>query len=229
LRNLSTLCLDPGVTFFVGENGSGKSTLIEAIAIAAGFNPEGGSKSFQFAGRRSESDLHEAIRLHRGYRREKTGFFLRAESMFNLATEIERLDSIPAATPPVIDSYGGRSLHEQSHGESFLAVIRNRFGPQGLYVLDEPESSLSPQHQLAMLALIDRSVRTEGSQYIIATHSVLLMAYPSATIYLLSDTGIERTTYSETPHYRLVRDFVSSPERFFRHLFSDETAPPPPR
>jgi predicted ATPase len=98
LRNLSTLCLDPGVTFFVGENGSGKSTLIEAIAIAAGFNPEGGSKSFQFAGRRSESDLHEAIRLHRGYRREKTGFFLRAESMFNLATEIERLDSIPAAT-----------------------------------------------------------------------------------------------------------------------------------
>src|SRR5205809_1637962 len=126
VRRLKALALHPAVTFFVGENGSGKSTLLEAIAVAAGFNPEGGTKNFRFGTRISHSPLHEYLRLVKGIRRPKDGFFLRAESFFNVATEIERLDS-EGGGPRVIDSYGGKSLHEQSHGESFLVLMMNRF------------------------------------------------------------------------------------------------------
>jgi predicted ATPase len=153
IRELDELALDPKVTFLVGDNGTGKSTLVEAIAVTAGFNAEGGSKNFAFASRSSESELHRHIRIARGARRPRDGFFLRAESYFNVATEIERLDAEPGGAP-VIDSYGGLSLHEQSHGESFLALLRNRFGGDGLYILDEPEAALSPNRQLAMLALM---------------------------------------------------------------------------
>lgn len=143
-RNLHTLPLHPAVTFIVGENGSGKSTLLEAIAVAWGFNPEGGTKNFRFQTRGSHSNLHEYLTLVKGVRRPKDGFFLRAESFFNVATDIERMDAEPAPAPPIIDSYGGRSLHEQSHGESFFALMMNRFNGNAFYVLDEPEAALSP-------------------------------------------------------------------------------------
>lgn len=219
LRNLGTLRFHPRVTFLVGENGSGKSTLIEAIAVVAGFNPEGGSKAFNFETRRTESELHGVLQLVRGVRREKDGFFLRAESFYNVASEIDALDD---ERPGLLRSYGGKSLHEQSHGESFMALVLNRFRAEGLYVLDEPESALSPGRQLALLKIIDAHVRRRGSQFIIATHSPLLMAYPDAAIYHLDSDGVRTVEYEETEHYRVTRDFLNSRETFFHHLFRDE-------
>jgi len=134
VRNLDAVELHPKVTFFVGENGSGKSTLLEALAVSHGFNAEGGSKNFRFDTRQSHSNLHELLRVSKGIKKPRDGYFLRAESFFNVATEIERLDDEPFPAPPIIDSYGKKSLHEQSHGESFLALLMNRFGGQGLYI-----------------------------------------------------------------------------------------------
>jgi predicted ATPase len=212
------LPLHPKITFLVGDNGSGKSTLIEAIAVLAGFNAEGGSRNFAFSTRRSESKLHHCLRLVRGTRRERTGYFLRAESLFNVGTEIERLDR-GGGGPPIIGAYGGRYLHDQSHGESFLALIKHRFGPGGLYVLDEPEAALSPSRQLTLLSRMHELVTSGGSQFVIATHSPIVMAYPDATIFLLSTQGIEQVRYEDTEHYGLTKDFLLHRERFFRALF----------
>jgi len=210
VRALDDLALDPGVTFIVGQNGSGKSTLVEGIAVAAGFNPEGGTTNFGFATREdSVSPLAELLTLVRGVRRPKTGFFLRAESMFNVATEIENLGAE--------ESYGGVSLHEVSHGEGFLAIATNRFGPEGLYVLDEPEAGLSPRSCLALLARMHDLVG-EGSQFVVATHSPVLLAYPGALIYELDEDGIAPVAFEDTDVVRLTRDFLDSPERYFRHL-----------
>jgi predicted ATPase len=219
IHSLDELELDGKVTFLIGENGSGKSTLIEAIAVLAGFNAEGGSKNFRFGTRRSESCLHQFMRPVRGHVRPRDGFFLRAESYFNVATEIERLDKERAGGPPIIDSFGGVSLHEQSHGESFLALATNRFAGRGLYILDEPEAALSPQRQLTLLSIINELVEERASQFVIATHSPILMAYPKALIYRLAPTGIERVAYEDTEHYRITRDFLNSPERYFKTLF----------
>jgi predicted ATPase len=220
VRNLDVLKLHPRVTYFVGENGSGKSTLLEAIAVSCGFNAEGGTRNFRFGTRASHSDLHEYIRVAKGIRKPKDGFFLRAESFFNVATEIERLDS-EGMGPRVIDSYGGKSLHEQSHGESFLALMMNRFGGHGLYILDEPEAALSPQRQLAALARIHDLVHSD-SQFIIATHSPILMAYPEAYIYACSTDGIKLIDYYDTEHYRVMRDFVVNPKRMLDVLFAPD-------
>jgi predicted ATPase len=220
VRTLDELDLDANVTFLIGDNGAGKSTLIEAIAVVSGFNAEGGSRNFKFATRRSESPLHKHVRPVRGVKRPRDGFFLRAESYFNVASEIERLDEDehPLAGPPIIDHFGSVSLHEQSHGESFLALARHRFGGYGLYILDEPEAALSPQRQLALLAIIHELVEEARSQFIIATHSPILMAYPGAVIYRLDGDGIRRVRYEETEHYTITRDFLNSPERFFKTL-----------
>jgi predicted ATPase len=212
VRHLGTLELHPKVTFVVGENGSGKSTLLEAIAVAYGFNPEGGTRNFGFNTRRSHSCLHDYIRLSKGIKRPRDGFFFRAESFFNLATEIEHLDNEPAPAPPIIGSYGGKSLHEQSHGESFWALVMNRFGGRGFYVLDEPEAALSPQRQLALLSRI-HELANDDSQFIITTHSPILMAYPDAWVYQCSAEGIERVRYQETEHFQVMHDFVVNPER----------------
>lgn len=217
VRNLERLDFHPQVTFLVGENGSGKSTLIEALAVAAGFNAEGGSSNFRFATRRSESPLHQHIRLARGIRRPKTGYFLRAESFFNVATEIDRLDSEPSFGPKAIESYGGTPLHEKSHGESFMALVTKRFGANGLYILDEPEAALSPQRQLALLAVMN-DLTHQQCQFVISTHSPLLMAFPAARIYQLSETGISVVPYEETEHYFLTRDFLSNREKYFREI-----------
>ena len=211
LRNFDTLELHPAVTFLVGENGSGKSTLLEGIAAAWGFNPEGGTKNFRFATRSSHSDLHEYLLLAKSVRRPKDGFFLRAESFFNVASQIDDLG--------VVEFYGGRSLHEQSHGESFFALMTHRFGGQGFYVLDEPEAALSPARQLAMLSRMHELVQ-DRSQFIVATHSPLLMSYPDAWIYQINDDGIERVAYRDTEHYELTRSFLNSPESYLRGLLA---------
>ncbi len=220
VRNLEVMELHPDVTFLVGENGSGKSTLLEAIAVSYGFNPEGGTKNFHFGTRPSHSTLHEYIRITKGVRRPKDGFFLRAESFFNVATEIERLDS-EGDGPRVIDSYGGTSLHEQSHGESFIALLVNRFGGNGLYLLDEPEAALSPQRQLSALALI-HSLVNDDSQFIIATHSPILMAYPEAYIYQFFPDGTKRVDYYETEHYQVMRNFLTNPKRMLDVLLAPD-------
>jgi predicted ATPase len=200
------------VTFLVGENGSGKSTLLEAIAVAWGFNPEGGTRNFRFQTRRSHSTLHEYLRLVKKVPRPRDGFFLRAESFFNLATEIEHLDDEPSFGPPIIDSYGGRSLHEQSHGESFFSLMMHRFGGQGFYVLDEPEAALSPTRQLAMLVRLHELVR-DRSQFIIATHSPILMAYPNAWIYEIAANELRRVSYEQTEHYVVAKRFLNDSKK----------------
>lgn len=217
VRTLEQLDLHPKVTFLIGENGSGKSTLLEAIAISLGFNAEGGTKNFRFGTRASHSVLHEYLRLARGVARPRDGFFLRAESFFNVATEIEALDAEPSFGPPIINSYGRRSLHEQSHGESFLALMMNRFGGRGLYILDEPEAALSPQRQLAVLSRIHDLVQ-ESSQFIIATHSPILMAYPDAWIYECAPDGVRRVAYADTEHYQVTRSFLTNPKRMLDQL-----------
>lgn len=216
LANFEKIDLDLPVTFFVGENGSGKSTMIEAIAIAAGLNEEGGSQNFRFSSRSSASRLHSCIRLVRSVPRPRTSYFFRAESFFNVATAIEILDQEPGG-PPVINSYGGRSLHEQSHGESFFSLVKNRFGPRGLYILDEPESALSPGRQLSFICRMHDLVK-QGSQFIIATHSPILMAYPEAHIYSFCGSGIERVEYEETENFLITKDFLLHRENYLKRL-----------
>ncbi len=211
--------LDPKVTYLIGENGSGKSTLLEAIAVAAGMNPEGGSSNFAFSTRDSHSPLHGAIQLVRGARRPRTDFFLRAESLFTAATYLEKLNESPLDGDP-LHAYGGTSLHEQSHGESFLAVMINRFGPGGLYLLDEPEAALSTQNCLTCLRRV-HELLLEGSQFIIATHSPIILAYPGATIYACGSAGLERVSYEDAEPVRLTQSFLEARERFLAQLLAD--------
>lgn len=218
VRALDRLELHPKVTFFVGENGSGKSTVLEALAVSLGFNPEGGSRNFHFGTRVSHSVLHEYLRVAKGVRRWRDGWFLRAESFFNVATEIERLDEGPGG-PPVVNAYGGRSLHEQSHGESFLKLLHERFGGRSLFILDEPEAALSPQRQLDALVRLHALVGQE-SQFVIATHSPILMAYPDAWVYQFDAAGVRRIEAEETAHFRVMRDFMADPRRRLRDLLA---------
>lgn len=220
LRQLEKVDFSPTATIVVGENGSGKSTLIEAIAVAAGFNPEGGSRNFNFASRPTESSLVDAIRLVRGTRRPRTGFFLRAESFFNVATEVERLDSEPSFDGPIGPAYGDVPLHERSHGEAFLALALHRFFPNGLYVLDEPEAALSAQNCLTLLLRMHELI-SNGSQFVLATHSPLLMAYPGATIYSLTADGPVPTAFDDVQNVRLTRDFLARPDHYLRYLCDD--------
>ena len=221
VRNLQRLRFHPAMTYIVGENGSGKSTLLEAIAVALGFNPEGGTRNFGFSTRKSHSELWKHIRLAKGIRKPEDGFFFRAESFYNVATNIEELDREPAPAPPIIESYGGVSLHEQSHGESFMALAMNRFGGKGLYILDEPEAALSPTRQMTLLARMHELIQ-DDSQFIVATHSPILMAYPNATLYLLEEGGLREVSYTETEHYEVTKDFLNNHESMLRILMDGE-------
>ena len=199
------------VTFFVGENGSGKSTLIEALAISQGFNPEGGTKNFSFSTENSHSELCDYLRVARGFLYPRDGFFLRAESFYNVASNIDQMDREGGCGAPVIDSYGGVSLHKQSHGESFLALVENRFGGQGLYILDEPEAAMSPRGIIRLMQNMDELVRKD-SQFIIATHSPMLMAFPDAEVYQIKENGIDSVRFQDTDHYRTAVRFLQNPE-----------------
>ncbi|MBC6696141.1 AAA family ATPase [Terrisporobacter mayombei] len=205
IKELTSLKLHPGVTFIVGENGSGKSTLLEAIAIAYGFNPEGGTKNFNFSTYNSHSLLYKYIHLIKGIKTPKDGFFLRAESMYNLASNIDELD--------VIDSYGGRSLHQQSHGESFLSIMINRFSKNGLYILDEPEAALSPTRQMSMITRIHDLIN-ENCQFIISTHSPILMSYPNSIIYEIKNGRLKKTKLEDTEHYQITKSFLENKNKF---------------
>lgn len=221
VRELDELGFHPKVTYIVGENGSGKSTLMEAIAVALGFNAEGGTINFTFQTAETHSELHRYLKPVRGPRRPRDGFFFRAESYYNLATYLDELDSEIAPAPRLIDSYGGNSLHQQSHGESFFATFLHRFGGNGLYILDEPEAALSPARQLALLARMHDLIQ-DDSQFIIATHSPILMAYPDSIIYELTAEGIRTTTWEETEHYVITQQFLNNRDRMLRDLLSDD-------
>ena len=225
LKKLGKLEFSSPVTFFVGENGIGKSTLIEAIAVALGFNPEGGGRNFDFSTCASHSNLHQYLTVSRKITADRArlrdGYFLRAESFYNVASYIDEIDRIPAVAPPVIASYGGVSLHHQSHGESFLALVENRFGGNGIYILDEPEAALSPARLMRLLVLMHDLIE-KNSQFIISTHSPILMSYPGALIYELTEDGIRQTDYRNTAHYQLTKRFLENPERMLSYLFDGE-------
>ena len=218
IQQIKSVRFTTPVTFFVGENGSGKSTLTEAIAVAAGFNAEGGTKNYSFSSQDTTSSLSDVITLIRGSQREKYGYFLRAESFYTTANYAESgtfaVDS-PVPTPILFD---GKHIHEQSHGEAFLSIIRE-FRP-GLFVFDEPESALSPQRLLALMVAINELVK-KGSQFIIATHSPILLAYPNATIYQLSQSGVEAVSYEEIEHVKLTKEFLGNPSNYLNRLFAD--------
>jgi len=216
VRYLESIDLHEKVTFFVGENGTGKSTLLEALAVGYGFNPEGGSKNFNFATKETHSPLCEALKLIKGIHLPKDSYFLRAESYYNVASEIEKLDS-EGMWPPIIASYGGISLHEQSHGESFFSLFLHRFRGNGLYILDEPEAALSPQRQLAFLVRLHELVG-QNSQFIIATHSPILLSYPHAKIIEISENGFKEICYRDSEHYTLYKQFLENPEYMLRKL-----------
>ena len=218
VRTLDRLEFHPRVTFLIGENGTGKSTLLEALAVACDLNAEGGSANFRFQTRETEYELERFLKLSKNPILPGDSFFLRAETFYNVATEIERL--------AVDSAYGPKRLHDQSHGESFLALFENRFHGRGLYLLDEPEAALSPTRQMSFLILLKR-LCDAGSQFVIATHSPIVMAYPDAWIYVLGEKAPQRVPYDETEHYRVSRAFLTNHKKVLANLFKDDDAQSP--
>lgn len=219
LRNVDSLEFSNNVTFFVGENGTGKSTLLEGIAVAYGFNAEGGSKNYNFSTYDSHSELCGAIKITRGIKREKWGYFLRAESFYNVASKAEDYRDL-TAKEYYYAQYGGKSLHEQSHGESFLSLMQNNFVPEGVYILDEPEAALSPQRQLTLLIEIDRLAR-QGAQFIIASHSPILLGLPGAEILSFDEERIHPCRYEETESYQVMELFINNREYLLGRLLTE--------
>ena len=216
LLKMKELRFTSDVVFLVGENGTGKSTLLEAIAVSMGFNTEGGTRNFRFSTVDTHSELNEYITLVKGFH-PRDGFFLRAESFYNAASYIDKIDSEFSFGGFVIDSYGGVSLHEQSHGESFLALVKNRFGGNGIYLLDEPEAALSPSRQMTLMVLMNELVG-KNSQFIIATHSPMLMTFPAAQVIELTEDDIRTVPYDQTGHFQLTKRFLNHPEKMLEVL-----------
>ena len=201
------------VTFFVGENGSGKSTLIEALAISQGFNPEGGSRNFNFRTADTHSELYRYLRVARGVIRQQRGYFLRAESFYNVATNIDELG---------VSGYYGGSLHHRSHGESFLTLIEDMFRKNGLYILDEPEAALSPRGIIRLMQRMNE-LAAQDCQFIIATHSPMLLCFPGAGVYQITENGIDSVRFQDTDHYRTTVRFLQNPESAIEDILGIET------
>lgn len=211
INNLEELVFEKPITIFVGENGSGKSTLLEALAVAYGFNPEGGTKNYSFSTYDSHSQLHEAIRISKGFRKAKWGYFLRAESFYNVATKEEEYSDI---------AHPSEKYHEKSHGESFLALAQNQLRPNGLYLFDEPEAALSPQRQLTLLMEIF-SCAKQGSQFIMVTHSPILLGIPDAQILSFDDGTVHNCEYEDTDSYKITEMFINNREVLLGRLLSE--------
>lgn len=215
IEKLGELEFHPAVTFFVGENGSGKSTLLEAMAVRMDLDETGGNVGAGFQRRAFDGGLHDAIRIRQSpYHRPADRFFLRAETVYNFATQ---LDKDAREDPEILASYGFKSLHARSHGEMFLAIVQNRMKRDSFFILDEPEAALSPARQLTAIKEIDWLVR-EGCQFVIATHSPILLSYPDSWIYQLGPDGFTRAEYEDTEHFTLTRDFLNHREAYLRHL-----------
>jgi predicted ATPase len=212
LQDGISLRLEKNVTFFVGENGTGKSTLLEAIANKCNFNLQGGNRNHLYNIEEEQMPLAQVMKLGWSIK-TAYGFFMRAESYFNFANYI---DELAKEFPRTLDAYGGRSLHEQSHGESFLSLFTHKFD-NGIFLLDEPEAALSPQRQLTFLSIINELEKLGVAQFIIATHSPILLSYPGAQI-LNFDDNINPIEYQDTEHYKLTKNFLNNPEAYLRHL-----------
>jgi predicted ATPase len=212
ILNGLNLTLSTPVTFFVGENGSGKSTLLEALAWSVGFGAQGGNRDHRYEEDTGGHALGRALKLS-WRQRTTTGFFLRAETFHDFSTYLESVGS-------TFSSYGGESFHNKSHGEAFLALFEHRF-EDGLYLLDEPEAALSPQRLLAFLHILHQLTAPRIAQFIIATHSPMLLAFPGATVLSFDGGVIREVDYRDTNHFQLTRDFLRSPQRFLRHLLDD--------
>lgn len=219
IKGLDMLDFDSEVTFFVGENGSGKSTLLEAIAYQCGFNTAGGGRNNVHDVDSSRAALGDYIRLS-WLPKVTQGFFLRAESFFHFASYLDQI----AKDDPYFNyqGYGGRSLHHQSHGESFLALFLHRFRGKGIYLLDEPEAALSPARQLAFMRIIHQLVSGGNAQFIITTHSPIILGYPKANILSFDSATIESVRYEDTEHYQITKGFLNRTERFLEELFRDD-------
>ncbi|QJX80267.1 AAA family ATPase [Priestia megaterium] len=221
IKNLSELQFKNNVTFFVGENGSGKSTLLESIAVKCGFNLNGGSQNNVYTGNTEEITLSDHLRLS-WLPKVNNGFFLRAESFYNFATYLDELNQ-EEGTGDVYAPYGGISLHKQSHGESFLSLFNNRFNSKkALYLLDEPEAALSPARQLSLLKIIHDLSTKSNAQFIIATHSPILLGYPDATILSFNEEQIEETSYEMTEHYQITKYFLENRKGMLNKLFRED-------
>ena len=213
ISRLDQLTFHPDVTFFVGENGSGKSTLLEAIAVEMGFGEEGGTRNMQFSTTKTVSALHQHLRTVKGFRRPRDGYFLRAETFYNVATYTDDVG--------YLGGYEDRPLHHRSHGEAFLAVLNHKLRGNGLYIFDEPEAALSPSRQMSALASIHRLVE-DGSQFVIATHSPILLAYPRSKIVLFNESGLSEIPYEMTEHYEVTRDFLNDHRRMVKELMRSD-------
>ena len=217
LRGFKELSFESPVTVFVGENGMGKSTLIEAIAISMNFNPEGGTANFNFSTSDSHSELCNHLITIRGVKRNRDGFFLRAESFYNA---ISYMDTVNDTGRNIYDYYGGKRLHEVSHGEGFLNMLNHRCRGNSFFIFDEPEAALSPFSQIKMLVRMHQLV-TEDSQFVISTHSPILMAYPGATIYQFTENGLHKTEYDKTEHYMLMKYFLNNTNQYLNKIGID--------
>lgn len=224
IRALDELTIRSQVCFFAGENGSGKSTLLEAIAAHYGFGREGGTRNFRFSTTDSNESIDPLVRALRLAFTVRTGagFYLRAESFFNVASHIDKLDQEPGFSAPISEFYGGRSLHTRSHGETFFKVIELKMRRKGLFLLDEPEAALSPQRQLAFLALMHETLKAnQDVQFIISTHSPLLLGYPGAQTISFDEENLREISYEETAPLQIVRRFVNDREAFLGELFEE--------